>query len=115
MTKFESAVRAKWPDHADTILGLIRGTVDPMTFPPVAAWVGQCYHAPKRHELVAAALDVVIGGFGVEAVFRNSNDAWPELEYVNQGDTYNTTLVYRRDRGAWRVSTMGDEVERLGL
>ena len=112
MNKFEQAVRAEWPEKADTILGLIRGTIDPDSFKTVSEWVRQCYHAPGRHDRVALALNEVIEGFGVEALIPDGA-VHAVAEYINVGDTYDTTLVHT-GRG-WRVTSWGDYVEARGL
>jgi hypothetical protein len=61
-------------------------------------------------------VDALMGGHGVEGM-----PYWPgcskrAFDYVNTGDTYNTTLIYdygwRFGRGQFRVTTYGDEVER---
>jgi hypothetical protein len=106
---FESNVHAKWPDKAETILGLIRGKLSPDDFASVQAWVRQCYNEPSRHEKVACALNEVIEGYGVEAIFADGEYHHPRIVYINQGDTYATTLVYTA-RG-WRVGSWGDMVE----
>jgi hypothetical protein len=40
---FEDRVRETWPEQADQILGLIRGSIDPNTFKSVETWIRQCY------------------------------------------------------------------------
>ncbi len=107
MTKFESAVRAEWPQEADTILGLIRGTIHPQTFPAVQLWLDQRHNEPSKHEQIACALDSTLGTYGVEAAFEGGA-MWPYLEWLNAGDTYATTLVYHK--GSWRVGCYGDYI-----
>lgn len=111
-TKFERNVHEQWPDKALDILALIRGEVSPDEYPSVRRWTAQCYHPPSRHERTACALNEVLGAYGVEAIF-GENCTEPVLEYLNMGDTYDATLCYVD--GRWRVSSYGDEVERLGL
>ncbi len=53
----------------------------------------------------------VIGCYGVESI-----DYWPGcmkqgFDYINTGDTYNTTLAFDYRLGTFRVTTFGDEVE----
>ena len=51
-------------------------------------------------------------GFGVEALGKPiDRRCTPQAEYVNMGDTYAPTLVRDHERGAWRLTTMGDFVE----
>ena len=72
-----------------------------------------CYHRPTKHDLIAAALNQVLGTYGVEAIAADDCNVFapPAIEYLNTGDTYALTLVYVR--GKWKVSSWGDEVERL--
>ena len=111
--KFAANVREAFPEAADQVLGLIDGTIDPESFASVQTWIRQCYTRPSAHELRACALNEALGMNGVEAVFESSDSTQPILEYLNAGDTYAATLTYRTDRWTWRVSTMGDEIERL--
>lgn len=111
MAGFADNVRAEWPEKSDQILGLIKGRIDPESFEPVATWIRQCYHRPSRHELIACAINVVIEGFGVEAIFSQRSCTQPYAEYVNLGDTYTTTLVYLLGSERWRVASWGDVVE----
>ncbi len=107
---FERNVRAEWPDKADTVLGLIRGTIEPETFESVHLWVTQCFHPPSRGEKVMLALNEVLDCYGVEYVPQGRNSRSPAFEYLNTGDTYALTLV--RFAGTYRVSSWGDIVER---
>jgi hypothetical protein len=50
-----------------------------------------------------------LGTFGVEGI-RGHNDQSPDIEYLNAGDTSETTLLYVR--GKFRVGCWGDIVER---
>jgi hypothetical protein len=109
---FEDRVRETWPEQADQILGLIRGSIDPDTFQSVETLVQLCYCPPDKHERIACALNEVLNMHGVEACFAEGEFRSATFEYLNAGDTYASTLTYRRGHG-WRVSTMGDEIERL--
>jgi hypothetical protein len=73
--------------------------------------------AKTDHE-VEDALEVAnteMGGYGVEAV--RAEGAWIPfwldcvLQYVNMGDTYDTTLLYDTHKGKFMVGSMGDWVE----
>ena len=113
MTKFEQRITETWPDAAPAVLALFRGDVEPGTYASVEAWARQCYTPPSHHDRFARALNEALGAHGVEAVFAESDASWPVLEYLNMGDTYAATLVWRASTGRWRVASMGDEVERL--
>lgn len=60
-----------------------------------------------------AAADKMINGFGVEYI-ASSDDTMrvrDGLEYVNMGDTYDTTLVYDHGSHRFKVTSWGDLVE----
>jgi hypothetical protein len=115
MGTFESAVRENWPDVADLVLGLVRGTVDPFTVPAAESWRRQCYHQPdpRKPETIMYAIGSVLAGYGSEAVWGES-ETRPVMEYVNMGDTYDTTIAYDYAAGRYRVTSWGDWVEKYG-
>lgn len=80
--------------------------------PAAVAWVAQCYNAPKMHELRLFVLNAIAGTHGVEAIFENSGDHWPEWEYLNTGDMYTTTIIRNRD-GRYMVGDIGSIIERM--
>lgn len=112
---FAERVRDAFPDHADTVLGIVRGAIDPETFPSVAAWVRQCYNRPHMAELKLCALNEVLGGYGIEGACRR-DCMRSGFSYVNFGDTYDTTVLLIREGDAyrWQVSSFGDYLERHG-
>ncbi len=88
--------------------------------PATAAWIRACYHDPtarafSRREVVLAALDEIIGTCGVEALGPSDNDPHyvPRYSYLNTGDSYAATLVYKRDTDHIYVSSWGTIAERL--
>jgi hypothetical protein len=60
--------------------------------------------------------DRILGGFGVETIglpdgcFDNCQEPEIYIEYVNMGDTYDTTLL--KVNGVYRVGDWGSIVER---
>ena len=92
------------------ILDIVRGETDPESYESVASWVRQCYNRPWDSELKMSAINEILGGFGVEGVFSDS-DMEPEFSYVNMGDTYDPTIV--RYQGSFRVTSWGEMVEYL--
>lgn len=96
-------------EEAKQVRGLIEGTIDPDTFESVQNWCKQCYNEPPKHEKIMAALNEVLGGFGIETTDnpKNSDDY---IEYINVGDTYIPTILYYN--GKFIFSTWGDFVER---
>ena len=63
--------------------------------------------------LALRCLDEFIDGYGVEAIFAENDEFWPIVDYVNKGDTYSATIVYRRDIDAFLVSDYGTQIEIL--
>ena len=74
-------------------------------------------HGPLYVPRVMELLNAMLDGHGVESILDHKHSSvWPTVafDYVNMGDTYAPTLVYRHDLGgprAFRVSTWGDELE----
>jgi len=104
-------------EQAQLVADLCNGeiTIDPFNvderFPKTAAWCRQCYNPPSQNELILAALDDVIDGFGTEAI-RDPDDSDNIIaEYVNTGDTYNGTIVFDHETSEYVLTTWGDWYE----
>jgi hypothetical protein len=58
----------------------------------------------------------LLDGHGIEAIrgeYHVDNYYFDTVAlYVNMGDTYNATLFYETDTGRFKVTTMGDWVEK---
>jgi len=110
--KFTAAVREAWPDRAGQILAIIRGTrAHALTYPSAKRRDDQSYHPHDTYLLKLEAISDVLGGFGAEGVPEGRGRS-PAFDYVNMGDTYQTTILYFPDRAVWRVGCWGDVVER---
>lgn len=115
--KFEAKVRDAFPhsgafdeDTADKVLDIISGRTDPMTYSDVEEWVRSCWHEPEKIDKKLCAINQILGGYGVEAIFGDSYTE-PDMDYINLGDTYTTTIVFDRLKWKWRVMSWGDWVE----
>lgn len=75
--------------------------------PMTQAWIESCYNPPSEREIILAAIDEILGNYGVEAEELRPG-RW--LEYSNTGDSYAPTVVLWR--GVLRISSWGDIVER---
>jgi len=64
----------------------------------------------SSHRGALAAIDAILNGCGVERIEQGSNRRSPAIDYVNMGDTYDTTVMVVR--GRFRVGCWGDIVER---
>lgn len=59
------------------------------------------------------AMDNVLDTYGVEGLGPTSGPSYaPPYEYLNAGDTYNTTLIYRRKTDTLSIGTWGDIAEK---
>lgn len=105
---------------ANLALLIIRGRVDPAAhpkrFPKLAANVAMCWGEPRRSEIKLAALDELLGTYGVEPlriegafVDRYYYDI--VASYLNTGDTYSHTLLLDHERRRWKLTSWGDFYE----
>ena len=59
------------------------------------------------------AINEIIGGYGVEGLGPpRADDYAPPYEFVNQGDSYATTLIYKRASDALSLGDWGSIAER---
>lgn len=86
--------------------------------PSAERYVRSMYSDPYRsgmwrRTVILHAINDLVDGHGVEALGSSSGfgDA-PPYEYINMGDTYDLTLIYKRDTDRLFAGTWGDLVER---
>lgn len=113
--KFRDRVREEWPEVADQIFALIDGKVRPWEIDDsISAWTSyQGRWTTRREQRICdklKAMSKLIEGFGTEAIF-DSGASWPDMEYVNMGDTYNTTILFDFVEDRYMVTTWGDWIE----
>jgi len=88
--------------------------------PETHAYARSCYSDPYdsgmwRRTMALHAIDRILGTCGVEALGPTDDHRVgyaPPFEYCNAGDTYATTLIYKRDSDRLFVGCWGDVVER---
>lgn len=87
-----------------------------------AAYAASCHHDPFdspmwRRTMVLSAINETVGTFGVEPLWRNGQQemSGPPFEYLNTGDTYAMTLVYRKSTDNLYLGSMGGVVEAYRL
>ena len=90
------------------------GRLDPETLASVSAWIRECYHRPSETELIMAACNELLEGFGTESLRgpwldRYHQDA--QASYVNMGDCCNLTIIRDHLRQQWLVTTVADLIE----
>ena len=103
-------------ETAATARALMRGeipTLDNPAFPKTCEWVNSCYNQPRRICRIMAALVELFECYSSEAIWGDSGEfGWPVAEYLNTGDTYSPTILFRRDLGRFQLTTWGDFYER---
>lgn len=107
---FEAFPEDRYPGMAEMVLCIIRNEIDLEVYPPTADLIRQCWNRPKGIELKLCAINHVIDGHGVEAIF-DSGAKWPDMEYVNLGDTYTATVVFDWVEHKWMVTSWGHWIE----
>lgn len=71
--------------------------------------LGNCVHSPETEDLRLSVLNSIENGlFGVECIISTKGEY---ADYLNTGDTYNTTLIYWN--GNYRVQSLGDFIETM--
>lgn len=103
-------------ETAGLIVALIDGSTKVDTegderFPQTSAWIRQCYNMPDDTALIMSAINDLTGGFGVEALRHPNDESKLVAEYVNQGDTYATTILRDMESGEYILTSYGDWLE----
>lgn len=95
---------------------LLDGRDDPHSVDGMRQWANTYYNSAQReNESIMAAVDLVLGTCGVEAI--RAVDEWDRYfgdavaVYCNTGDSYGGTVLYDVDRDAFYVTSWGDWVE----
>jgi len=102
---------------ADIALGwaIMHGDIDPDYVTETEEWDRLCMNQPHWTELLMHALDTVFEGFGVEGLGEPDpyeTPKWaPRYEYINMGDTYDTTLIYDREENRLFIGDWGTIAE----
>lgn len=104
---------AKTVDDADKLQALIEAEC-----PETADYVRKMHSSPYSSHMwrVTVALDAmshVLDMHGVEGLGPTSGPSYaPPYEYLNAGDTYATTLIYRRKTDSLSIGSWGDIAEK---
>lgn len=87
--------------------------------PETHAYARSCYSDPYssqmwRRTMVLHAIDQIVGTCGVEGLGPGDafNGYAPPYEYLNAGDPYTTTLIYKRDTDNLYLGAWGPIAER---
>lgn len=78
-------------------------------YPTVQRWVWDCYHCPSDRDIILRLVNDIGGFWGVEVYGLEQDGRDFDFEYLNGGDAYAATLMFRGSR-CW-ISTLVDELE----
>jgi len=104
---------AKAADDGEVLRALIVGSC-----PQTAEYVRSMHSSPYdsrmwRVTVALHAMDQVVGTYGVESLGPGQGSSYaPPYEYLNTGDTYGTTLIYKRSSDSLSIGCWGDITER---
>lgn len=101
-----------FPGHGKTARLLLTSEKAVREHPAAIARELECYNPPTLGDLRMTALNAELEMFGVEYVQGNGTHRSPSFEYLNSGDTYDTTIVRFLNPVRYRVTSWGDIVER---
>lgn len=107
---FLQRAEESFPGNGQRILDVIRNVTDIESFRSVEKWLSQGHGRPKRVDLKMCAINEIIDGSGVVAIFADC-EVWPDMMYVNMGDTYTTTVYYDYLDNVFRVGDYGSWIE----
>ncbi len=100
-------------DDGEILSSLIEASV-----PQTAAYVRSMHSSPYdshmwRVTVALHAMDAIIGTYGVESLGPTSGSNYaPPYEYLNTGDSYAATLIYRRKTDTISINDWGSIAER---
>ena len=87
---------------------------NPERYQRATSWKNSCYNPPKLTDMKLSCLNDLLEGYGVESLGNTDSPGYyPEYAYINLGDTYTTTIVYKRETGKYLLSSWGDIAEKL--
>jgi hypothetical protein len=89
--------------------------------PATHVYATQCHGNPYdshmwRVTMILHAVDRILGTHGIEGLAPEGDRFYPygpPYEYCNTGDTYATTLIYKRDTNHLFIGNWGDIAERF--
>jgi hypothetical protein len=109
-------LEAAFPGHGKAIRMIIDGGITSnvrvmaVRYPKTADWVKSCLNWPGQVEVNLRAISELIEAHGTEAIMGD-NFRWPDLVYINMGDSYVTTLAFDHVRDRYLVTSVGDWIE----
>ena len=99
-------------DQGEQCRAIMAGTTKTTAYETVQAWLKCSYNKPSLLERKLCALNEILDGEGVEALYKNDDLL---AEYVNLGETYATTLVYNYRTDTFLLGSYGYIAERYHI
>lgn len=113
-------------DQAKLIRNLAKNVDDPeelsaiveKSCPKTVRYIGQMHGSPWnshmwRVTIALHAMDEILGTSGVESLGPEEGSSFsPPYKYLNTGDTYAATLIYKRSSDALSIGSWGDIAEK---
>jgi hypothetical protein len=91
---------------------LVTGLNTPEQYNSVQELIKQCFNPPGWSHKTLTALNEIIEGHGVEAIWLTEDKhRTPDYEYINQGDPYVPTIMYDCCNGDFFIAAWGDILE----
>lgn len=108
-------LESAFPGKGKILRNLLESARAVNAHPVAIARAAECYHPPTLLDKRLHALNAECEGFGVEYIAHKDDgcrigDQYG-IEYINQGDTYVTTILYDHFKGSWRLIDWGSIVE----
>lgn len=100
-------LEAAFPGKGKALRALLKGEVKTDSYESVRYLLDECHHRPSYAHRLMTALNEILEGYGVETLYKGP---YLVAEYVNMGDTYNTTIIRNYDTGSILITCMGDYV-----
>lgn len=105
------AFRELTENESEVVLALMQRRLTGDFFSSVEKWVAQCHNAPSKDERRLCALNQLTEGHGTEAI-KPDDEVYPKMVYVNQGDTYTTTILHDLETNEFLLGCWGDWLEK---
>ena len=111
-------LESAFPGKGKELRAVLTGEKKTREYKSVQDLERSCHHGPDTHYRRMTALNEILEGYGIEAVWNEGegpNDCIsdPRAEYINMGDTYTTTILFDFQKGKYFLTTWGDFVESM--
>ena len=108
-------LESAFPGHGKAIRQALESTQFCRQHPAGAARIAECYHPPSIVDLKLTVVNSMTEGHGVEYIAHRDDTLHGSiygLDYVNQGKTYATTIIFDHKSNRFILGDWGSIVER---